>query len=77
MIFDENMKKFIKSNLKLLTSKLNKQIAEIKRKKNDFWRNLKISPIPKNQDVAESTVKYLIDTKAINNQEELDKLLFA
>ncbi len=69
------MKQFIKQNLKLLTSQSQNQIKDLKRKKNDFWRKLKTISIPKNQEVAYSTIVYLIKTKRISNQDEFDDLI--
>lgn len=75
MIYDKHMKQFIKQNLKLLTSQSQNQIKDIKRKKNDFWRKLKTESIPKNQEVAYSTIVYLIKTKRISTQNEFDELI--
>lgn len=69
------MKNFIKDNLTLLTSKVNDQIKKIKTKKNKFWRNLTDQRIPKNPDIASSTIHYLINKIQIENQEELNNLL--
>lgn len=69
------MEKFIKKNLKILTSESIKQIQKIKREKNTFWREKKAETIPKNPDIALNTIKYLIRTKAIQSQNDIDKLL--
>ena len=75
MTYDKHMKQFIKQNLKLLTSQSQNQIKDIKSKKNEFWRKLKTESIPKNQEVAYSTIVYLIKTKRISTQNEFDELI--
>ena len=75
MQFDENTEIFIKNNIKLLSSKTQNQIQKIKRQKNDFWRKLKGTKIPKNPDLAIITIQYLINKNKIKNQEDLDDLL--
>lgn len=69
------MENFIKKNLKILTSESNNQIQTIKRMKNQYWREIKAENIPKNPDISLNTIKYLIRTKVIQSQNDLDSLL--
>jgi len=73
---EKDLKEFIIKYLKLFTTKTKKQISEIKRVKDKFWRRKEIkSKIPKNSKVAKEVVNYLIKTNKINNQENLNKLI--
>ena len=73
--FDKNSERFIKKNLKLLTSEVRDQIKQVKSEKNAFWRKIKGVSFPKNPDLAIRTVRYLIDKNKITNQQDLDGLL--
>ena len=75
MNIDEYMKDFIKANLKLLTSNFSNQIKQIKRIKNQCWRNLPNRVIPKNPEIAKSTIYYLFSKNKVKSQKDLDKLL--
>ena len=69
------MKEFIKINLKLLSSNVTNQIKQIKRLKNEYWRKLSNQKIPKNPEIANATVYYLISKNKVKNQEDLDRLV--
>lgn len=72
---DKDIKEFIKNNLKILLSSIPNQIKRIKRMKNEHWRILPNQKIPKNPELANATVHYLISRNKVQNQKDLEILL--